>query len=233
MIMRAIKELNEESGSTEEAISKFIGRDQYEDLPFAHLMVFNVHLRKLCLDGVLVCRESGSYVLIVDRDNVKDKPNQRRKRNVGSSTCHNRESGRYVLVVDRDNVKDNPNQRRKRNARSYASDNRVGKVNEEDHKLKLVMEKLKNSMLFRLKALNLSASINSAHASYIGDSLQHLFKSIHTPTHPRYAQNVSDAPKFLIDYNVVDTFLTNGIMFVYVETSFGRVSIQCRNHSLH
>ncbi|KAL2326035.1 hypothetical protein Fmac_025093 [Flemingia macrophylla] len=88
MIKRAIKEMNEENGSTEEAISEFIGRE-YEDLPFAHLTVLNVHLRKLCIDGVLVCRESGRYVLLVDRDNVKDTPNQRRKRTAKSFACDN------------------------------------------------------------------------------------------------------------------------------------------------
>ncbi|KAL2326034.1 hypothetical protein Fmac_025092 [Flemingia macrophylla] len=76
MIKRAIKSMNEESGSTEEAISEFIRRE-YEDLPVAHLTVLNVHLRKLCTDGVLVCRESERYVLLVDRDNVKDTPNRR------------------------------------------------------------------------------------------------------------------------------------------------------------
>nr|KYP59870.1 Histone H1 [Cajanus cajan] len=80
MIKRAIMELKEESGSTEEAISEFIRRE-YEDLPLAHGTVLNVHLRKLCLDGILVCKETGRYVLLVDCDNEKDNPNQRRKRN--------------------------------------------------------------------------------------------------------------------------------------------------------
>jgi len=62
MIKRAIKELNEKSGSSEEAISECIKRE-YDDLPWAHVRVLDVHLRKLCLDGVLVCDENRRYML--------------------------------------------------------------------------------------------------------------------------------------------------------------------------
>ncbi|KAJ1394054.1 Winged helix DNA-binding domain superfamily [Sesbania bispinosa] len=50
---RAIVKLNEEGGSTQEAISEFIRRE-YEDLPLAHVRILDIHLRKLCLVGDLV-----------------------------------------------------------------------------------------------------------------------------------------------------------------------------------
>ncbi|KAK2429966.1 winged-helix DNA-binding transcription factor family protein [Trifolium repens] len=61
MIKRAVKELNEESGLTEEAISEFIRRE-YEDLPFARARMLYTQLTKLCNNGHLVCK-NGKYVL--------------------------------------------------------------------------------------------------------------------------------------------------------------------------
>jgi len=58
---------------------------------------------------------------------------------------------------------------------------------EENSKDALVIEKMKNSLLFRLRAQNPSNTINVLHASFIEDRLQHVFKSFHTPTHPPYA----------------------------------------------
>ncbi|KAJ1394055.1 Winged helix-like DNA-binding domain superfamily [Sesbania bispinosa] len=60
MIKRAIVKLNEEGGSTQEAISEFIRRE-YEDLPLAHVRILDIHLRKLCLVGDLVCTENGRW----------------------------------------------------------------------------------------------------------------------------------------------------------------------------
>ncbi|PNX60150.1 HMG-Y-related protein A, partial [Trifolium pratense] len=54
MIKRAMKELNEESGSTEEAISEFIRREYGEELPFAHAPMLYAQLSKLCNNGDLV-----------------------------------------------------------------------------------------------------------------------------------------------------------------------------------
>jgi hypothetical protein len=61
MIKKAIKELNEESGSTEEAISEFVRRE-CEELPFAHTRMLYAQLSKLCENGHLVCK-NGKYVL--------------------------------------------------------------------------------------------------------------------------------------------------------------------------
>lgn len=69
MIHRAITELNEENGSTEEAISDFIQRE-YEDLPWAHKRILGIQLGKLCQDEELVCNEGGRYVLVVDGDGI-------------------------------------------------------------------------------------------------------------------------------------------------------------------
>lgn len=52
MIQRAIAELNEQGGSSEEAISKFI-EAEYEDLPFAHVALLTCHLQKLVIKGKL------------------------------------------------------------------------------------------------------------------------------------------------------------------------------------
>lgn len=73
MIKRAIKELNEEGGSTEEAISEFIRREHEGVLPLAHVTILDIHLRKLCLDGDLVCTKNGRYVLLADCDHKKEK----------------------------------------------------------------------------------------------------------------------------------------------------------------
>ncbi|KAJ1436029.1 Winged helix-like DNA-binding domain superfamily [Sesbania bispinosa] len=70
MIKRAIVKLNEEGGSTEEAISEFIRRE-YEDLPLAHVRILDIHLRKFCLNGELVRSKNGRYVL-VDCDETDD-----------------------------------------------------------------------------------------------------------------------------------------------------------------
>ncbi|KAG5006740.1 hypothetical protein AAZX31_09G099500 [Glycine max] len=91
MIKRAIMELMEDSGSTEEAISEFI-KKEYEDLPWAHEKVLDVHLRRLCLDGDLVCTEGGRYVLVDHDDNVKETEcnlSHRRKRNGGVNVTEN------------------------------------------------------------------------------------------------------------------------------------------------
>ncbi|GAU31366.1 hypothetical protein TSUD_19110 [Trifolium subterraneum] len=67
MIKRAMKELNEELGSTEEAISEFIRREYGEVLPFAHVAMLHAQLKKLCNNGDLVCKNK-KYVLNFEND---------------------------------------------------------------------------------------------------------------------------------------------------------------------
>jgi len=64
MIKRAVKELNEKSGSTEEDISEFIRREYDNDLPFDHASILHIYLKKLCMSGELLCAENGKYVFV-------------------------------------------------------------------------------------------------------------------------------------------------------------------------
>ncbi|XP_016202594.1 transcription regulatory protein SNF2 isoform X2 [Arachis ipaensis] len=69
MIHRAISELNDNKGSTEEEISNFIVKE-YEDLPWAHKKILGIQLEKLCQDEEIVCNEGGRYVLQADGDGI-------------------------------------------------------------------------------------------------------------------------------------------------------------------
>ncbi|XP_059664921.1 uncharacterized protein LOC132311171 [Cornus florida] len=62
MIHRALQELNEEGGSSEESISNFI-RKEYKELPWAHSVFLNHHLGKLCVSGEIVLTRDNSYLL--------------------------------------------------------------------------------------------------------------------------------------------------------------------------
>nr|GLL32276.1 interaptin-like isoform X1 [Ipomoea trifida] len=62
MITTAIKQLNEEGGSSEEAISECIMNDNH-DLPWAHSTLLKHHLVKLCEKGEIVQTRDGLYVL--------------------------------------------------------------------------------------------------------------------------------------------------------------------------
>jgi hypothetical protein len=70
MIKRAVKELNEKSGLTEEDISDFIRRDN--DLPFDHASILHIHLQKLCMSGELLYTEDGKYVFVDGESEVED-----------------------------------------------------------------------------------------------------------------------------------------------------------------
>nr|GMD18452.1 pre-mRNA-splicing factor CWC22 homolog [Ipomoea batatas] len=62
MITTAIKQLNEEGGSSEEAISECIMNDNH-DLPWAHSTLLKHHLVKLCEKREIVQTRDGLYVL--------------------------------------------------------------------------------------------------------------------------------------------------------------------------
>lgn len=62
MIWRAIEGLNEEEGSTEEAISNFIKED-VKDLPWAHASFLRHHLNKLCESGEIVRASENCFKL--------------------------------------------------------------------------------------------------------------------------------------------------------------------------
>ncbi|KAL6539056.1 hypothetical protein OROMI_025382 [Orobanche minor] len=66
MIENAIRQLNREGGSSEEAISKFL-LEEYKDLPFAHAALLNHHLRKLSESDDLVRNHKGCYSISISR----------------------------------------------------------------------------------------------------------------------------------------------------------------------
>ncbi|KAK7252001.1 hypothetical protein RIF29_35664 [Crotalaria pallida] len=65
MIENALKGLDERNGSTEEAISDFIKRENKE-LPMAHATILHTQLKMLCVSGDLVCNDGLRYVFVVD-----------------------------------------------------------------------------------------------------------------------------------------------------------------------
>ncbi|XP_022725746.1 uncharacterized protein LOC111282083 [Durio zibethinus] len=65
MIQQAILKLNEECGSSEEAISRFL-ENEYEGLPWGHASFLSHHLKKLCRNGEIVCVDNERYMLHVD-----------------------------------------------------------------------------------------------------------------------------------------------------------------------
>ena len=65
MIQEAISKLNEEGGSSEEVISRFLEKE-YEGLPWVHSSFLSHHLKKLCRNGEVVCVNNERYMLLVD-----------------------------------------------------------------------------------------------------------------------------------------------------------------------
>ncbi|KAM1145655.1 hypothetical protein PS2_037384 [Malus domestica] len=62
MIQKAVAELNEEGGSTEKAVSKFI-REHFDCLPLAHERFLSHHLKKLSESGEIVSASKNCYML--------------------------------------------------------------------------------------------------------------------------------------------------------------------------
>ncbi|KAI6671483.1 hypothetical protein NL676_006368, partial [Syzygium grande] len=78
MIRRAIEELNEEGGSSEESISKFI-KEEYRDLPWGHPSLLSHHLKKLSECGEIISASMNHYTLPFG-DNNFSVPGRRDKR---------------------------------------------------------------------------------------------------------------------------------------------------------
>lgn len=64
MIERALQELNEKGGSSEDSISKFLEKEYNDVLPQAHSMFLKHHLGKLCESGDIVARLGKRYMLV-------------------------------------------------------------------------------------------------------------------------------------------------------------------------
>lgn len=62
MIERALRELNEKNGSTEDEISQFIIKE-YDALPWVHLTLLESHLERLCKSGDIVLTRGKRYML--------------------------------------------------------------------------------------------------------------------------------------------------------------------------
>ncbi|KAM1787534.1 hypothetical protein ACFX11_037920 [Malus domestica] len=62
MIQKAVAELNEEGGSTEKAVSKFI-REHFDCLPLAHERFLSHHLKKLSESGEIISASKNCYML--------------------------------------------------------------------------------------------------------------------------------------------------------------------------
>ncbi|KAK2664542.1 hypothetical protein Ddye_003116 [Dipteronia dyeriana] len=62
MIQKAISELDEQGGSSEEAILTFI-EAEYDDLPIPHTSLLRHHLQKLVTKGEIVCTSANCYTL--------------------------------------------------------------------------------------------------------------------------------------------------------------------------
>ncbi|GLT44373.1 hypothetical protein SLA2020_182760 [Shorea laevis] len=60
MIRRAIEELNQTKGSSNEAVSKFT-MENYQHIPFAHEVLLSNHLQKLCDRGEIVITNDVNY----------------------------------------------------------------------------------------------------------------------------------------------------------------------------
>ncbi|BBH03005.1 winged-helix DNA-binding transcription factor family protein, partial [Prunus dulcis] len=83
MIQRAIAELNEEGGSTREAISKFI-REQFDCLPLAHESFLSHHLKKLSESGEILSASNNCYMLRAeDNDYVSRRERVQKKKTSG------------------------------------------------------------------------------------------------------------------------------------------------------
>ncbi|KAI3453123.1 hypothetical protein Pfo_009786 [Paulownia fortunei] len=84
MIERALRELNEKGGSSEDSISQFLEKG-YDNLPWAHSVLLKHHLGKLCESGDIVETRGKRYMLAAENPSlnsstkVKRKPPRRKK----------------------------------------------------------------------------------------------------------------------------------------------------------
>ncbi|XVE85412.1 hypothetical protein DITRI_Ditri17bG0089100 [Diplodiscus trichospermus] len=71
MIQEAILKLNEEDGSSKEAISSFLEKE-HEDLPWGNSSFLDHHLKKLCRNGEIVCVNNELYMLQADNGDSRN-----------------------------------------------------------------------------------------------------------------------------------------------------------------
>ncbi|XP_009592941.1 nuclear matrix constituent protein 1-like [Nicotiana tomentosiformis] len=79
MIQRALQELDEEGGSSEDSISKFI-KEEYDNLPVAHMFLLKHHLQKLSENGEILMVDGGGRFLLAGSGNNSLNPKAKSKR---------------------------------------------------------------------------------------------------------------------------------------------------------
>ncbi|XP_009762496.1 uncharacterized protein LOC107762765 [Nicotiana tabacum] len=79
MIQRALQELDEAEGSTEDSISKFI-KKEYDDLPVAHMFLLKHHLQKLSENGEILMIDGGGRFLLAGGGDNSLNPETKTKR---------------------------------------------------------------------------------------------------------------------------------------------------------
>lgn len=112
MIHRAIEELDEKRGSSEESISWCL-RKEYTNLPLAHKSLLKHHLDELCKSGEILVTSKHLYLL----PGTNSTPELKRKRKV---------RGR---INKKDEEPDKPNRKRAKRGRS-----RIGEKDNEPEK---------------------------------------------------------------------------------------------------
>ncbi|CAN4124956.1 unnamed protein product [Withania somnifera] len=78
MIEKALQELDEKGGSTEDSIAKFL-KKEYESLPWAHMTLLKHHLQKMSENGEIVMIDGGRFLLPGDSESSNRKRKRRRK----------------------------------------------------------------------------------------------------------------------------------------------------------
>ncbi|XP_021730816.1 uncharacterized protein LOC110697745 [Chenopodium quinoa] len=79
MIETAVKELDEEYGSNEESISKYI-KENYDGLPWARSVYLSHHLSRMCENGEIVCTSDNRYTTpaLIEECNWRGEPLKQR-----------------------------------------------------------------------------------------------------------------------------------------------------------
>ncbi|PHT83178.1 hypothetical protein T459_11621 [Capsicum annuum] len=78
MIEKALQELNEKGGSTEDSISTFI-KKEHDSLPWAHMTMLKHHLQKMTEKGEIIMIDGGRFVLPGDNKTLNRKRRRKRK----------------------------------------------------------------------------------------------------------------------------------------------------------
>ncbi|XP_009608504.1 uncharacterized protein LOC107808961 [Nicotiana tabacum] len=79
MIQRALQELDERGGSSEDSISEFI-KKEYDNLPMAHMFLLKHHLQKLSENGEILMIDGGGRFLLAGGGNNSLNPKTKSKK---------------------------------------------------------------------------------------------------------------------------------------------------------